>query len=155
MGAKTVTSLFFFLICTVLISGCSGYGRIADQRRDAETVTIDRLVSQRDRYDVYFMDTSYHCSPVLVFDPKDDDRVLQSGDWKRVGPGEDLSGFLYRIRRAGFGEVYLLLGPDGRRFGYLYATSGHRIYSKTIGDRRLELYMRSMPCSYGPGPSGP
>ena len=152
---RTVSIDRCLLLCIVLMSGCAGYGRIASQRGEAETVTIDRLVSERDRYDVYFMDTSYRCSPVLVFDPKDDDRVLRSSDWERVTSREDLSGSLYRIRRAGFGEVYLLLGPDGRRFGYLYATSGHRIYSKAIGDQSLELYMRSTPCSSGPGPSGP
>ena len=153
--AKPGSSVWCLLLCIVLMSGCAGYGRIASQRGEAETVTIDRLVSERDRYDVYFMDTSYRCSPVLVFDPKDDDRVLRSSDWERVTSREDLSGSLYRIRRAGFGEVYLLLGPDRRRFGYLYATSGHRVYSKAIGDRSLELYTRSTPCSSGPGPSGP
>jgi hypothetical protein len=155
MRAKTVSSLWCLGVCIGLISGCSGYGRIASQRGEAETVTIDRLVSERGRYDVYFMEASFRCSPVLVFDPKEDGRVLRSGEWEEVASEEDLSGFLYRVRRSGGGEVYLLLGPDDRRFGYLYATSGHRIYSKAMDDGSLELYMRSTPCSSGPGPSGP
>jgi hypothetical protein len=155
MRLKPGSRLPGLLICLVLFSGCSGYGRIAAQRGETETITIDHLVSAFDRYDVYFMEASYGCSPLLVFDPKADDRILQSGDWEEVRSKDALPGFLHRIRREGFGEVYLLLGPEGRRYGFLYAADENRIYSRAIDENSLELYMKASPCRKGAGPSGP
>ncbi len=155
MRVKTGPRMFRLLFCILLLSGCSGYGKIAAQRGKTGVVTIDHLISDMGSYDVHFMEAHHRCSPALVFDPKDDNRALRSSQWRQPGSAGELEGILYRIRRAGGGEVFLLLGPDGQRFGFLYAARGNKVYSRAADHRTLELYMKATPCSSGPGPSGP
>ena len=149
MRTKSNPSLLYILICLSLLSGCAGFGKITSPR--GEDVTVDRLISDFERYHVYYMESYHRCSPVLVFDPKDDERTLRSDDWEEVGSPEDLADYLHRVRRSGAADVYLLLGPDDRRFGYLVATGTYRIYSQAAGEGTLELRTRSTPC-YGVGP---
>ncbi|MCF8061840.1 MAG: hypothetical protein K9M82_04925 [Deltaproteobacteria bacterium] len=156
MKGKRNSGLFCFLFCLCfIVPGCSGYGKITTQRGEAARVTIEQLITEIERYDVYFMEADRRCSSSLIFDPREDDRVLRSSQWREIGPEESLSDFLYRVERLWNAEVYLLLGPDGRHFGFLYAAGRNRIYSKAIDSRTLELYMKATPCSSGPGPSGP
>jgi hypothetical protein len=137
---------FRLLSCVLLLAGCAGYGRVAVQEGGDAEVTIHQLISGLEDYDVYYVDGFHRCGSALVFDPKGDGRVLTSGSWEKVGTEEPLSSSLYRVRRAGATEVYLLLGPDGRRYGYLFADDRNRVYTEAVGESTLRVHVSSKPC---------
>lgn len=143
-------TVYGMMLLVLVMTGCSGYGTIAVQRGDGDKVTLKRLVEEREKYNVTFMESTHRCALSLIFDPKGDDRTLRSSQWSRVDSEESLGVAVDRIRALQNPDVSLLLGPDGDPFGYLYGAGRGRVYLKAIDARTMEVHLKPNPCPSAP-----
>jgi hypothetical protein len=132
----SVINMFLIL----LISGCVGYGKIRLQPRDAEKMTIQKLMENWPDYNVYYSGVSIDLAGAIMFDPKDDERELVGHKWwDQVKDPEKLSEIIFWINTYYsnfYPRVWRILGPDDQFYGYMY-TGRHHVLIKVLDERTL------------------
>jgi hypothetical protein len=155
MQLNVVITLLTLLLVTNSCSSPFGtYGRVSSQSGDETRVTIEELVSNWHRYDVYYSGISYGHMRGLIFDPKGDYKAMEGDRWVRVEDRETLSKAVGWIRsNIQFpARLMKVTGPDRKFYGYVYTGVAH-VVTRLVGENRLYVYdLTSDPGVYGGGP---
>lgn len=134
-------ALFFSLF---LFCGCSGYENAKLQPAQGEiltssvkrlyptieikptdTVTIQDLKERWRDYIIHYADI-YRIGPaVIIFDPKSDNKTVQSDNWVKVKNQETLSEVINNIQRGLAPKLFRILGPDDQFYGYVFYAYKH------------------------------
>ena len=148
-----LTTLGFVLV--ILMSGCSGYGKL---RLESEYrgVTIQDLEGNTDDYTIYYSGYGPDNTSGIMFDPKGDNRTLLPSDrWIELQSPKKVSEIVSWIQTEDFPgfypQLYRILGPHGEFYGYLY-TGWQRVVTKETDKNTLLVYdLPAPPQYYGPG----
>ena len=145
MRKTGITYIVLLLMITGMIShsGCASgkWGRLV--REQSPDITLDKLVANWQEYNIYWFGTNFTLVRGILFDPKDDDKVLTAEGWERVDDEDTFNRLLsvdlnIRHRR---GRFYRVLGPEDQLFGYLIVTRDHPSPgTKMIDDNTLNVF---------------
>jgi hypothetical protein len=147
-----------FVLGAFLVSGCAGtqYGNLRlPEKKDA--VTIQFLQKNWQNYVVYYAGVDAGVPSAVLFDRKDDDRVIMTERWFKVKNKELLDDVIDSIQRqlsfAGYyPRLWNIYGPDGHLYGYMFTAWDHATM-KSAGEKTLFVYDLPMPpyLAIGPG----
>ena len=140
------------IISAIIITGCSGYGKLVIESKNEAEVAIEKLIKNSDDYDIYYFGRSEKFVSGIIFDPKKDNKKLLPGDmWVKTNEQTTISDIVKRIKGSDFPgfspTLYKIVGPDGVFFGYLF-TGWFHIVLKKIDDDTLSVYGLNDPPEY-------
>ena len=144
-GFALATALLFFTI------GCSSYAKLVRSDEANEGLNIRALEKNWEAYTIYFTRTGgvHYGNVALLFDPKNDDRILVARLWTRIEDKKTLSNIIDNMNRRGYRPgMYNIVGPNGKDYGYLYAAR-RRLITKVESDTTMHVY------DFPTRPSGP
>jgi hypothetical protein len=130
------TALLFFTI------GCSNYVKLVRSDETNNRLNIRALEKNWEAYTIYFTCTggTHYGNLALLFDPKDDDRVLVARRWTRIEDKKTLSSIIDNMDRSSYRPgMYNFVGPNGKEYGYLYAAR-RRLITKVESDTTMHVY---------------
>ena len=81
-----VKGISLCLMVLVAVSGCSlfrDYGKITTKTGYDVDITLEDLINDCKRYDVYYGGCSEDLLTALLFDPRDDNLTIVAKDWER------------------------------------------------------------------------
>jgi len=151
MKKKVVASLAV-LTAMILIVGCAPRETVRPQASIVEngSQTFDDLVKNSDKYFIYAFE--FNQKPAsLLFDPKDDDKVVQVSDqWKKIGNAMELQRAIEMsqfLRMHAIPALYAIRGSDGKIWAYLgsYVT---QVNVRYINDNTIEVSEPKPPVRY-------
>lgn len=145
MKSKKCTYLLFGMvfICILVSTSCASSKRGKLLRETGPSVTVDQVVDSWEDYNVYWYGSNFTWVRGILFDPKDDERVLTAEGWERVDDEDSFNRLLsedlnIRHRR---GRFYRVLGPEDQFFGYLIVTRDHPSPgTKMIDENTLNVF---------------
>ena len=155
---KYLALTFAFLLFSVLGMGCAGtqYGKLILQQK-SDAVTIQTLQKNWQDYNVYYAGLDAGNPSAVMFDRKDDDRVIMTERWFKMKNKELLDDVIDSIQRqlsfAGYyPRLWNIYGPDGHLYGYMFTAWDHATM-KSAGEKTLFVYDLPMPpyLAIGPG----
>lgn len=127
MAIKIRRAVPGILLAAVLTSaGCSlldRYGRLSAPWFGGTQPPISELIDSFEKYRVFYAGISLQSPSAVLFDPRDDDRILTPEQWVEVTRKEDLRelvGWLEADLKYP-PRLYKILGPGDRLFGYFYS----------------------------------
>jgi hypothetical protein len=144
-----LTSIGFVLV--ILISGCSGYGKLR-LKSEYGRMTIQYLEGNSGDYSIYYSGYSPGNASGIMFDLEGGNRtLLPSNRWIELQSPKEVSEIVSRIQTEDFPafcpELYSLLGQRGEFYGYLYA-GWHCIVTKQTDKNTLLVYNLPAPPQY-------
>jgi hypothetical protein len=142
------------LLIGLLASGCalSQYGNIRLPDK-SDAVTVRTLQESWQDYEVHYAGSHAGHPSAVMFDRKDDGRVITTERWSRVERKESLDRLIYSIEIqlpiAGFyPRLWKILGPDGHLYGYMFTAWDHAVIREVdektlfVNDLPLPPYLR-------------
>ncbi len=144
-------------ISAILISGCSGYGKLKYQIQYREKVTIQELIENSDDYHIHYSGYAINNSSGIMFVPNKDGKTLKPSDrWSSVEDRERVTEVVSWLQIHNHPGYHLrlskILGPDDQLYGYLF-TGWHHVVFKVVDERTLFVYgLPDPPHYFGPDP---
>ena len=140
------------IISAIIITGCSGYGKLVIESKNEAEVTIEELIKNLDDYDIHYFGYGKKFVSGIIFDPKKDNKKLLPSDmWVEINEQTTISDIVKRIKGSDFPRfvptLYKIVGPDGVFYGYLFTGWSH-IVLKKIDDDTLSVYGLDDPPEY-------
>ena len=140
------------IISAIIITGCSGYGKLLIESKNEAELTIEKLIKNSDDYDVHYFGLGEKFVSGIIFDPKKDNKKLLPSDlWVEINEQTTISDIVKRIKGSDFPSfiptLYKIVGPDGVFYGYLF-TGWFHIVLKKIDDDTLSVYGLDDPPEY-------
>jgi hypothetical protein len=144
---KYLTGAVLLAGFVVLFSGCSWQGTYTVVPPVSGNVTIQTLLENWQDYNVYFAGLGVGNPSAVMFDPKNDDRVITVDRWSKVESRKVLADLIDSIQRqTGFYYPKLLeiRGPHGHLYGFIF-TAWDVVLTKMIGDRNIFIFNIPLP----------
>jgi len=143
---------FIIIISAIIITGCSGYGKLVIESKNEAEVTIEKLIKNLDDYDIHYFGYGNKFVSGIIFDPKKDNKKLLPSDmWVEINEQTTISDIVKRIKGSDFPgfipTLYKIVGPDGVFYGYLF-TGWFHIVLKKIDNDTLSVYGLDDPPEY-------
>ncbi len=143
---------FIIIISAIIITGCSGYGKLVNKSKNEAEVTIEKLIKNSDDYDIHYFGHGTKFVSGIIFDPKKDNKKLLPGDmWVGINEQTTISDIVKRIKGSDFPgfipTLYKIIGPEDSFYGYLF-TGWFHIVLKKIDDNTLSVYGLDDPPEY-------
>jgi len=140
------------IISAIIITGCSGYGKLLIESKNEAELTIEKLIKNSDDYDVHYFGLGEKFVSGIIFDPKKDNKKLLPSDlWVEINEQTTISDIVKRIKGSDFPSfiptLYKIVGPDGVFYGYLF-TGWFHIVLKKFDDDTLSVYGLDDPPEY-------
>jgi hypothetical protein len=112
-------------------------------------ITVQDLVKDWQNYTLYFTGHGRGHPSAVLFEPKNDDRVIIADRWWKVETYEILTDLVDSIQRQlpiayYYPRLLELLGPDNHRYGYVF-TSWDHVVAKLVDDRTMVVYDLPLP----------
>jgi len=141
---KSIHMAIIALVLVFLISGCAsltGYGKIRPQPSRGERITIEQLEENWQDYTVSYYGLKVSNPKGIMFDPKNNETTLVGDTWIKVEDKKTVSEIIGWIKNyTQFNpQVWTILGPDDRLYGYLFYLEGH-VVVKVIDDTTMYVY---------------
>ena len=139
----TYAGIIVFIVA-FLISGCAsftGYGKVRPQPLRGERITIEQLEENWQDYTIRYAGLNVSNPLGIMFDPKNDETTLVGDRWIKVDDKETVSEIISWIKSYTEynPQVWTILGPDNRLYGYLFYLEGH-VVVKVINDTTMYVY---------------
>lgn len=133
----------------VALNGCSTQLGVRSQKVYGDRVTVQDLVRNWQEHSVYYAGHGRGHPSAVLFDPKDDDRVIIAHRWWKVEEYEVLTDLVDSIQRQVpiayyYPKLLELLGPDNQRYGYAF-TSWDHVPGNMVNDHTLQVYDLPLP----------
>jgi hypothetical protein len=132
----------------VILSGCLGQGTYRVVPPVSGNVTIQTLMENWQDYIVYYAGLGPNHPSAVMFDRKDDDRVIAVDRWTRVESRELLGDLIDSIRRqigsSYYPKLFEIRGPDGHVYGFMFTAWGG-VSTKMIDDRTMFVFDIPLP----------
>jgi len=131
------------------VYGCASYLPVRSQMVYDNRITVQGLVKDRQNYTIYFTGHGRGHPSAVLFEPKDDDRVIIADRWWKVETVEILTDLVDSIQRQlpigyYYPRLLELLGPGNHRYGYVF-TSWDHVVVKLVDDRTMVVYDLPLP----------
>ena len=148
---KNIYSPFIVFVLIFFLSGCfqlKNYGKLGEQSRDVNKVTIENLKENWNDYLIYY--AGYYGSlsikhpSAVMFDPRNDSKELVGDKWTIVKDKHTLSELLSSIQSQEpindlYPRLWKILGPDEHLYGFLFTAWDHAVM-KVIDDTKMWVY---------------
>ena len=140
------------IISAIIISGCSGYGKLVIKSKNDAEVNIEKLIINSNDYDIHYFGYGKKFVSGIIFNPKRDNKKLLLGDiWVETNDQTTIADIVKRMKNSTFSEfiptLYKILGPEDAFYGYLF-TGWFHIVLKKIDDNTLSVYGLDDPPEY-------
>jgi len=131
------------------VYGCASYGNVRSQMVHGNRITVQGLVKDWQAYTIYFTGHGRGHPSAVLFEPKDDDRVIIADRWWKVEQYEILTDLVDSIQRQlpigyYYPRLLELVGPENHRFAYVF-TSWDHVALKLVDDRTMYVYDLPLP----------
>ena len=158
-----INSLYKYIVISVLpilliISGCTGYGKLILPPKSETEALLENLLSRTDQYVVHYHGNSEKLVSGLLFDPKNDNKHIRSESamWQKVTDAKVISSIADIILTTDephyFPNLYQVADPQGNFYGYII-TGWTGLVIKQVDEQTLKVYGLKGPPEYiyGPG----
>lgn len=150
----TVAALPILLI----ISGCTGYGKLTLPPKSETDALLDDLLSRTDQYVVHNHGNNQKLVSGILFDPKEDTKQIRIEDamWQEISDAQAIASIVNIILTTDepnyFPNVYQVTDSEGNFYGYLI-TGWTGVVIKPVDDKTVKVYGLKGPPEYlyGPG----
>jgi hypothetical protein len=134
---KKIVVFVFLLSLWFGVAGCGSYGKLRLQSGPGETMTIQQLKENWQKYNILFTGVEPNVPSAIIFDRKDDGREIIGDRWWELKDYKTLSdtiGWIEAQVTAGpyYPRLWKMLGPDDHLYGYMF--TGWDSAVMTIGD---------------------
>jgi len=130
---RYITLPLFLLLSWVLASGCAlrGYGKLQAVGK-TEAFTVQNLKERWHDYEVHYAGVHAAHPSAVMFDRKDDDRIIVADRWFKVQNKELLDELVYHIQGqlpyvGYYPRLWRIYGPDGHLYGYMFTSWDHAV----------------------------
>jgi hypothetical protein len=131
----------------VLLSGCLSQGTYRVVPYGAG-VSIHTLEKNWQDYVVYYAGLDTGNPSAVLFDRKDDDRVIAVDRWSKVESRELLGDLIDSIQRqtgsSYYPSLFEIRGPDGHLYGFIF-TAWSVVSTRMIDDRTMFVFDIPLP----------
>jgi hypothetical protein len=135
MGLVSIT--FTWLI---LVYGCAGYYQYSLKNPAKGEISIENLEANWTDYFVYYTKVRGNTgNTALIFNPKNDDKVINAKYWSKVLNNKTLSNIMATMKSKGYTNIYRIVGPEGQLFGYMIAARCNLV-AKVVDEKTLDVY---------------
>jgi hypothetical protein len=149
---KKRTYLFSTMVSLTLmfiLAGCAtsgNWGKLRAEYRHGD-MTIQKLVDNWQDYKILYAGLSVKSPAAIMFDPKEDDKIVLGDKWMEVKTKKDVSDIVMWLRaETGFpSALYRILGPNDELFGYVYTGQFENIHIKVDDAKTLRLMELMLP----------
>ena len=149
MGKRKLVYLALMgLIGLVFISGCATSPIMRVQSGSNTKEFLKGIEENYDNYTIYANEWPANEVSAIVFDPKDDDKRIDSDGWTKVTSKEQLSRLITRSNRLIFRQFFKILGPNGDEYGYLLGGKQY-VFFKTVDDNTLMVVSTNWEPDFG------
>ncbi len=131
----------------VILSGCSGQGTYRVVPAVSGNVTIQTLMENWQDFNVYYAGLGSNHPSAVMFDPKNDDRVITVDRWSKVESREllaDLIGSIQRQTGSYYPRLFEIRGPDGHLYGFIF-TAWDVVSTRMIDDHTMFVFDIPLP----------
>jgi hypothetical protein len=145
----------FILLLAALMQGCSGSGKLVSPNACGMNVTLDELVTDCGKYNIFYSGDEKRPDAVL-FDPKQDSKSIKTDyAWKPVDGAESLNQKIDSMRGDAEkpAELKAVQGSGNAVYGFVY-TFGQNTVKQVKGNQdAVEVYptIPEMKCGSGGG----
>jgi hypothetical protein len=101
-------------------------------------VFLKDIEQDYDKYIIYANEWPTDEVSAIVFDPKDDNKTIETDGWTKVTSQEQLSKLITRSNRLIFRQFFKIVGPNDDFYGYLLGGPQY-VWIKTVDDNTLKL----------------
>jgi hypothetical protein len=127
-----------------VIYGCTqlkGYGKIKVIPRHEVKISLQELKKNWQDYTIYYAGLSVGTAAGIMFDPKNDDKVLTGDMWIKIEDEETLLAVIEWIQTyIQFDpRLWRIVGPDDQFYGYLFCACSH-VVIKSVDDTTMYVY---------------
>jgi len=134
---KKIVVFVFLLSLWFGVAGCGSYGKLRLQSGPGETMTIQQLEENWQKYNILCTGVEPNVPSAIIFDRKDDDREMIGERWWELKDYKTLSetiGWIEAQVPAGpyYPRLWKILGPDDHLYGYMFTAWDHAVM--TVGD---------------------
>ncbi len=140
---KSIQTALFVLVSLGLLAGCvtlTTGGLASITTPDGKTVTLQEMQDNWQAYTISYAGTE-DIPAALLFDPKNDGKVLSGKSWERVNTRETLVKMVDFIK--GYAQfnprLYAILGPDREVFGYVFSPTS-KIRTRVVDEKTVYVY---------------
>jgi hypothetical protein len=146
---KYVTGAILLTGFVLIFSGCLGQGTYRVVPAVSGNVTIQTLMENWQDYNVYYAGLEVNNPSAVMFDPKNDDRVIAVDRWSKVESRELLTGLIDSIQRQVnltpyYPRLFEIRSPDGHLYGFIF-TAWDVVLTKMIDDRTMFVFDIPLP----------
>lgn len=139
---KLTLTLLAVVAFAFIHSGCAvtQYGKLNRVSESAE-VSIRSLEQNWRQYNVYFAGQHAGHPSAVMFDRRDDDRIIETQRWFKVEDKELLVELIDSIDRQlpiafYYPRLWKIIGPEGHLYGYMF-TSWDHASMKLVEEKKL------------------
>jgi len=138
IGFVLLISLFF------VVAGCGSYGRLRLQYGPAETMTIQQLKENWEKYHILATGVEPNVPSAIIFDRKDDGREIIGERWWELRDYKAVSETVDWIEAQEpvggyYPRLWKILGPDEHLYGYMFTAWDHAVMF--VGDDKTMRVM--------------
>jgi hypothetical protein len=135
-------------ISVLFISGCASFGRLRVESGSDTKVFLKDIEENYDKYIIYANEWPTDEVSAIVFDPKDDNKTIETDGWTKVTSQEQLSKLITRSNRLIFRQFFKIVGPDGDSYGYLLGGAQY-VWINIVDDNTLRLVSSNWEPKFG------
>ena len=133
----------------ILIYGCAGYYQYSLKKPPEGEISIENLEANWTDFFVYYTKVRGNTgNTALIFNPKNDDKVINARHWSKVLNDQTFSNIMAKMKRKGHTNIYRIVGPEGQFFGYMVAARC-LLVARLVDKKTLDVY------NYVPPPARP
>jgi hypothetical protein len=138
VGKRRFVYLAVLGLIWVVFLGCASSGILRVESGSDTKVFLKDIEQDYDKYIIYANEWPTDEVSAIVFDPKDDNKTIETDGWTKVTSQEQLSRLITRSNRLIFRQFFKIVGPNDGFYGYLLGGQQY-VWIKTVDDNTLKL----------------
>ncbi len=144
IAVKKSILLVFVVSWAILAAGCGSYGKLRLQQGPGETMTIQQLKENWDKYHILATGVEPNVPSAIIFDRRDDSREIIGERWWELRDGKtvaEITGWIEAQTPVGpySPRLWKILGPDDYLYGYMFTAWDHAVMA--VGDDKIMRVM--------------
>jgi hypothetical protein len=147
-GKKFVYGAVIGLIGVLFVSGCANQGRLRALPRAGIAAAVEDIKENYDEFVIHANEWPAGEVSAIVFDPRGDNRTIQTDGWTRVTSKEQLSKLVERSKRNIYLQFFKIYGPNDQFFGYMLGGARY-VFFQTIDTNTLKVVSTNWTPVYG------
>ena len=146
---KVFLTFIVAAVLTLSLLGCASNVKVRSRTVHPNQVTVQHLLKDWQNYTVYFTGHGSGHPSAVLFDLKNDERVVIADRWWKVEKYEVLADLVDSIQRQVpiayyYPKLLELLGPDNLRYAYVFTAWDH-VPGNMIDHRTMQLFDLPLP----------